>query len=89
MARTTAAYVGPKGADQCRECHTKAEATVSGMTPTGGPLSFRVCLSHTSRYLRTPGVEVVADPEANVALCTCNRFVGHAGRAAHRCSAVS
>lgn len=87
MARTTAPYVGTKGADRCRECSTKAEATVSGESPSGELLTFRVCLGHTRRYLRTAGVSVAADPESNVALCDCGQFVGHAGRAAHRCSA--
>lgn len=86
MARSTAPIVGPKG-DRCAECSVKAEATVSGDTPSG-PLTFRVCLSHTLRYLRTDGVTVTPDPEANVALCACNRFIGHGGRAAHACTAV-
>ena len=88
MARTTAPYVGKKGTDRCRECSMKAEATVSGET-SSGPASFRVCLSHTYRYVRANGVTVTPDPEANVALCACGHFVGHNGRAAHRCSAVA
>ena len=89
MARTTAAYLGSKGADRCRECNTKAEATVSGTNPrTGEGIIFRVCLSHTTVYLRTPGVTVAADPEARVALCACNRFIGNNGHAAHKCSAA-
>lgn len=89
MARSTAPVVGPKG-DRCAECNTKAEATVSGTNVrTGAPVTFRVCLSHTYRYVRTDGVTVTPDPEANVALCACNRFIGHAGRAAHKCSAAS
>lgn len=48
----------------------------------------RECLSHTLAYLLTDGVTVTPDPEANVALCACNRFIGHGGRAAHACTAV-
>lgn len=87
MARTTAPYVGHKGEDRCRECSMKAEATVSGEVASGETLTFRVCLGHTLRYIRTTGVTVTADPEANVALCDCGHFIGHGGKAAHRCSA--
>lgn len=86
MARTTAAHGRAAGADRCRECNTKAEATVTGPTPRG-EVTFRVCLSHTLRYVKNDDVTVTADPEANVALCACKRFIGHGGRAAHNCAA--
>lgn len=89
MARTTAKYLGPKGVDRCADCHTAAEATVTGTNvKTGEAVTLRVCLNHTLRYLINPKVTVVADEAANVALCACNRFIGHAGRAAHRCTAA-
>lgn len=85
MARTTAPVAKNKN-DRCHDCLTKAEATVTGIE---NGFSIRVCLSHTLRYVQMPDkVTVVPDPEANVVLCACNRFVGHGGRAAHKCTAV-
>lgn len=81
MARTTAPTVGPKG-DRCHDCNQKAEATA-----TRGAITIRVCLHHTFRYISDPTIAVTADAAANVALCDgCRTFVGHAGRAAHRCN---
>jgi len=81
MARTTSPYVGAKAADRCHDCYNRAEATADN-----GNITIRVCLSHTLAYQNIAGVTVTPDAAARVALCArCRTFVGHNGRAAHRC----